>query len=307
MKSGPWKAADSSDHRSLLKTVMKNKTGKILFTALIIVAAAAGSLTLLRARHRSETYKKAIAYAGSGRTQSAYELFQTLGRYKNSSELANALLEEDPTLSCLSAKKGDRILFGHYEQDNDLTNGAEPIEWLVLERLDGQLLLLSSEGLDGKPYHTVPFAEITWEECSLRTWLNDEFFNTAFTAKEQFFIPAVANQNKDQSAVGTEGGADTIDRVFLLSEADTSVYLNTEIDQETIGKTYATKYAENRNVEADEEGYISWWLRSPGVYPYSAQFVDQDGKLHLSGAYVDIDYQFAVRPVIWLDLNQQRF
>ncbi len=269
--------------------------------------AAAGSWILLRTHHRSEIYKKAIAYAGSGRTQSAYELFQTLGRYKNSSELANALLEEDPILSCLSAQKGDRILFGHYEQDNDLTNGAEPIEWLVLERLDGQLLLLSSEGLDGKPYHTVPFAEITWEECSLRAWLNEEFLTTAFTAKEQSFIPAVTNQNNDQSAVGTEGGADTIDRVFLLSEADTTVYLNTEIDQETVGKTYATKYAEKRNVEVDEEGYISWWLRSPGVYPYSAQFVDQDGKLHLSGAYVDIDYQFAVRPVIWLDLNQQRF
>ncbi len=285
---------------------MKNKTGRILFTALIILLAAAGSRILLKTRRQSETYKKAVSYAESGRAQSAYKLFQTLGRYKNSSEFANALLEENPVLSCLSAQKGDRVLFGHYEQDNDLTNGAEPIEWLVLERLDDRLLLLSSEGLDGKPYHTVPFAEITWENCSLRAWLNDEFLHTAFTPKEQFFIPAVPNRNKDQSAVGTEGGADTVDRVFLLSEADASVYLSTEMDRETIGKTFATKYAEDRNVETDEEGYISWWLRSPGVYPYSAQFVNQNGELHLSGAYIDIDYQFAVRPAIWLDLNKQR-
>ncbi len=283
---------------------MKNRTGKIIITALIILLAAAGGIFLIKNRQRSDAYKKAAAFEESGDTKSAYALFHTLGQYKDSGERANALLEQDPILSCLSAQKGDRIRFGHYEQDNDLTNGAEAIEWIVLERLDDQLLLLSSEGLDGKPYHTTPFAEITWEECTLRAWLNGEFLNTAFTPEEQHYLPAVTNENKDQSAVGTKGGADTVDRVFLLSEADTSVYLNNEMDQETIGKTWATKYAESHNVEVDEEGYISWWLRSPGVYPYSAQFVQQDGKLHLSGAYIDIDYQFAVRPVIWLDLNK---
>ena len=71
-----------------------------------------------------------------------------------------------------------------------------------------------------------------------------------------------------------------------------------------IGKARSTRYCEDHNTETNEEGYVSWWLRSPGVYPYSAQFVDQNGKLYLSGAYVDIDYQFAVRPAIWLDLSR---
>lgn len=75
------------------------------------------------------------------------------------------------------------------------------------------------------------------------------------------------------------------------------------MNRDMIGKAIATDYAVSHNVEKDPEGYVSWWLRSPGVYPYSAQFINQTGELHLSGAYVDIDYQFAVRPAIWLDLN----
>ena len=282
---------------------MKSKTLKIILSVIVLLLAGGSLFMFIRNHRKSESYKKAIDLEESGDTLSAYELFRSLEPYKDSSEHLNKLLAQDPILACHTAKKGDRISYGHYEQDNDLSNGTEPIEWLVLERLDDQLLLLSSEGLDGKPYHTVPFAEITWENCTLRSWLNEDFLNTAFLPDERAFIPAVINQNKDQSAVGTAGGADTVDRIFLLSETDALIYLNTEMDQENIGKAYATRYAEAHNVEVDEEGFISWWLRSPGVYPYSAQFVAQDGKLYLSGAYVDIDYQFAVRPALWLDLN----
>ena len=28
---------------------------------------------------------------------------------------------------------GDTVVFGSYEQDNDLTNGQEPLEWIVLK------------------------------------------------------------------------------------------------------------------------------------------------------------------------------
>ena len=38
---------------------------------------------------------------------------------------------------------GEYFAFGVYEQDNDLTNGKEPIEWLVLDVQDGEDLLLS--------------------------------------------------------------------------------------------------------------------------------------------------------------------
>ena len=82
---------------------------------------------------------------------------------------------------------GAGITFGHYEQDNDLANGAEPIEWVVLEVSGNKALLISHYGLDAKPYNT-DYIDTTWETCSLRAWLNSDFLNTAFTAEEQTAI-----------------------------------------------------------------------------------------------------------------------
>ena len=283
---------------------MKKGTGKIIKSAMILLLIMGAVFLFLENYKRSEDYKKAMNSVGSGRLEDAYELFKSLGKYKDSASQVDKLLALDPLLPIRPAQKGDLVSFGRYEQDNKTENGPEPIRWLVLDRIENQLLLLSLYGLDGKPYHAVSFSDITWEGCTLRSWLNNDFLMTSFTETEQSFIPSVQNGNRDQSAVGTYGGADTADRVFLLSETDSLIYLNNDIDRESIGKAQATEYAVLHSVETDEEGYVSWWLRSPGVYPYSAQFVNQDGELHLSGAYVDIDYQFAVRPAIWLDLGK---
>ena len=61
------------------------------------------------------------------------------------------------------------VTFGSYEQDNDLTNGKEDIEWLVLARDENKALLISRYSLDNQPYseHT---EEVPWENCSLRKW-----------------------------------------------------------------------------------------------------------------------------------------
>ena len=62
---------------------------------------------------------------------------------------------------------GDIITFGRYEQDNNMKNGPEGIEWIVLEVQEGKAFLVSRCGLDMIQYHTKN-AEITWEECSIR-------------------------------------------------------------------------------------------------------------------------------------------
>ena len=45
------------------------------------------------------------------------------------------------------------VTFGHYEQDNDLTNGKEPIEWRVLKEEGGEVMLITRYALDAKPYN----------------------------------------------------------------------------------------------------------------------------------------------------------
>ena len=63
---------------------------------------------------------------------------------------------------------GDIVTFGSYEQDNNLSNGKEAIEWLVLDIQDGKALLLSKYGLETKEYNTGDY-EITWERSTLRS------------------------------------------------------------------------------------------------------------------------------------------
>ena len=58
------------------------------------------------------------------------------------------------SLGDLSAlRAGDRFTFGSYEQDNNPSNGPEPIEWRVLEVSDGNPLVVSEDALDARAYN----------------------------------------------------------------------------------------------------------------------------------------------------------
>lgn len=282
---------------------MKKIRFKSILTTTVLAALFIGGWFLFNSFEKNSTYQTALYMIENGETENAWMMLSELRDYKDSEALAADLLERDPKLPYWNLNKGDLVTFGHWEQDNDVSNGPEPISWIVLDRIEGQLLLLSESVLDGGAYHDESFAEITWENCLLRSRLNSGFLAEAFTETERDLIPLIQNLNEDQSAAGTEGGNPTFDRIFLLSETEISIYLNEEYAAETIGRASATEYAKTRQIEVSENGYVSWWLRSPGVYPYSAQFVDQDGNLHLSGAYVDIDYQFGIRPALWLDIS----
>ena len=82
---------------------------------------------------------------------------------------------------------GDIIEFGSYEQDNDLSNGPEPIEWRVLEVSDGSALIVSQYALDARAYNKER-VRITWAECTLRGWLNGEFYDTAFSVDRKSVV-----------------------------------------------------------------------------------------------------------------------
>ena len=84
---------------------------------------------------------------------------------------------------------GYYITFGHYEQDNNLDNGKDTIEWqvLYLDRTNNRALVISRYALDCQPYNNEN-TNVTWETCSLRAWLNDEFLASAFSEDEQNYI-----------------------------------------------------------------------------------------------------------------------
>ncbi len=204
---------------------------------------------------------------------------------------------EDP-----SANVGEYITFGKYEQDDDTSNGAEPIEWLVLDNQGDKILVISRYGLDCQPYNTAS-TEVTWETCTLRNWLNTEFYNTAFGDSEKASVITTTVENPDNASYGTQGGNATSDNVFCLSIDEANRYFVSDEAR----ATKPTAYAVSRGAYASAStnwyaGNCLWWLRSPGYFQTSAAFVDNGGGVRVDGPYVDYGHD-AVRPALWIAVN----
>ena len=192
-------------------------------------------------------------------------------------------------------KVGETIEFGNYPQDKDGTE--KPIEWIVMKNEGNQVLLLSKYVLDAKPYNE-EFEEVTWETSDIRKWLNNEFYTTAFNKAEKAKIQTSLIKNEDNSEHGTNGGNDTEDKVFLLSEKEADTLFSN--DEERIAK--ATEYAEESGVYVNEDKAAWWWLRSPGSYSNDAAGVSNNGWVFRRGDYVD-DNVGGVRPALYLNLQ----
>lgn len=209
---------------------------------------------------------------------------------------------------------GDVFTFGHYEQDNNIMNGSEEIEWIILDfdEKNHKALLLSKYGLDTKPYNTKEI-NTTWEKCSLRNWLNGEFQQSAFSVEEQAAIITTTVNNSDSQGNEnwkTHGGKNTQDKIFLLSYAETNRYLNVtyydinNINARVAPTSYAIAQGVYNNINhktSDGETAVRWWLRSSGGKQSDAAIVNSDGALRTN--YVSNDYDSFVRPAFWLNLN----
>lgn len=214
----------------------------------------------------------------------------------NTKEKKQSLSEREVSKNQFNnVKVGDYITFGKYEQDNDLTNGKEEIEWLVLDVQDGKALVISKYALDHKSYNT-EHGNITWENCSLRRWLNDDFFNEAFSTAEKSIIsmetvPADKNPNYD-----TDPGDATLDKVFCLSINEANKYFNSDCER----VCDITAYADSKNVISAKGGCV-WWLRTPGFYQTQTAIIFSGGDIYELGAYSESNSN--VRPAMWINIE----
>lgn len=193
-----------------------------------------------------------------------------------------------------SYRYGQTFSFGHYEQDNNLNNGAEGIEWQVLDINRDKILVISKYGIDSKQYNKEEKIT-TWENCSLRAWLNNEFYNTAFNSLEKTHISEVYNNNPSNSEYDISGGNATMDKMFLLSMEEVEKYLPTPNEKICV----PTNYARQNSAWTDPSGNSWWWLRSPGFSTFHAAFIDSKGYIEPMGWSVDYE-NGAIRPAFWL-------
>lgn len=235
--------------------------------------------------------------------------------------------EEEPEKEIYTVTDDGLILFGTYEQDGDTSDGAEPIEWIVLDDTEDGLLLISRYVLDCIPYHD-GFDEMTWETSSLRKWLNNDFYKSAFDHDQMEAVNSVFLMNTDNEFWKSGGGNVTRDRIFCLSYSDILDYFTFDTYYEEDMQGFSeelmaepTQYAIDRFVYSYEvtqddydkwlsiQGYDPdcigrvtcwWWLRSPGYDSYSASAVQNlggAGAMYNSFAGNDT---IGVRPALYL-------
>lgn len=186
---------------------------------------------------------------------------------------------------------GDIVEFGRCEQDNNTSNGAEPIEWLVLERTGEELLLITLRGIDSLPY--AEDGNNDWESSSIRKWLQEEFYETAFTQPEQerILFSAVDGSNVPGEKV-------SYDKVWLLSIAEANGYFRDREDRRCACTPFARSGGAATTTAFQVNGEISyrWWLRELNHFEY-VPFVEENGDVNPGGTRPG-DSDLLVRPVI---------
>lgn len=197
-------------------------------------------------------------------------------------------------------KKGDTIKFGSYEQDGNIMNGREPIEWIVLEKTKKQMLVVSKNNLDKLPYNSGR-EPVTWADSSLRLWLNDSFYNAAFNKSEQKLISLTTLKNKANPSTGVSAGKNTKDKVFVLSLQDVT---NSSYG---FSKKILTHDAMRRSVYGFDENLGGrWWLRTPAYDQSHVLFVGSEGGLEYEYGMSLTSWSassLGVRPALYIKLK----
>ena len=193
----------------------------------------------------------------------------------------------------------------------------EPIKWRVLSVEGDDAFLMADQNLDCRQYNEKQM-RTTWERCTLRSWLNgygedqnslkqnyseDNFLNNAFTETERNAIMTVPVENTRNPIYFTDGGNNTVDRVYLLSydELNDPAYGFENLENTDTRKAESTQYAGKGGGILSPN--VAWpavyWTRTPGgsadcvcaviggafVYPYRAVYT-----------------QMLIRPVLHLNL-----
>ena len=191
--------------------------------------------------------------------------------------LAVLLLSLQMVCAQADTAAGDMITFGSWHQYADAMDST-PIQWRVLEVQDDRALLISDKALDARPYDLYR-TDAAWDTCTLRTWLNTEFLNEAFTPDQQKAILVTTMDNGNECPP-------TEDKLFLLNYPEGARYLSAE---ELIARY--TEYASRK--DGFSETAFSWTRESTRM-------------INMVGTECGDLFQItdlAVRPAMWVSLS----
>jgi hypothetical protein len=186
--------------------------------------------------------------------------------------------------------KYKRVYFTNATNPNKAINGYykntvywfkfEPIKWRILSNTNGELFVMAVKILESRVYQSSAYTNVTWKICTLRNWLNNDFYNTAFNSSERAKIETSTVVN-----TGANGENNTNDKLFLLSYEDTvnTAYgFSSDSGADSARQAQGTDYAKSNGLYVytyvnSIPVYSNWWLRSTRSNSSIALNVDDIG------------------------------
>lgn len=234
-------------------------------------------------------YSQSLSLMKDGNLQQAYINFQELGSFKDSEQKLVELADFQPNLPFIVANVGDIVSLGAYEQDNNLSNGKEPIEWKILKKDSNKVLVVSNVCIENQSFYPNTSSINTWETSTIRAWLNDDFLYS-FDTKERNII-LYSNIENDTYVLNSDSGNQTQDFVFLLSLNEAQSYF---------GSNSPRSCSFSPKADADDY-YMYWWLRTKGKGDYATIYVNKNGEIITKG--ISYTYELGIRPAMWIDIS----
>ncbi len=240
-------------------------------------------------------------------------------------DISNPRVEDDLTT-------WDCVYFGNYWQNDTNEDGVadendekEPIKWRVLSVDGNDAFLLADKSLDFQQYNETG-DDVIWETCTLRTWLNEEFFNESFSKNEQNTIKTTQVTDEGNTVYEIPSGNNTNDKIYLpsLTEVTNSIYgFNNTINNEKTRMATATKYVIKQRMndttgssEFPEDKESAWGLRTHNKYrsngiingesvPYTLGLIVRAyGRIAINSPNMTTAaYYFDIRPCLHIDLS----
>jgi len=181
--------------------------------------------------------------------------------------------------------------------------------WRVLEVRDNKALLLMENVITMQPYNDV-FESVTWKDSTARNYLNTVFYNT-FMPDEQLRIAETPVHTKGNTWFGAGGGEATMDKIFLLSDEEVVNYCGDSGQLKSPeNKFYIDdKYNDARHAVGIGGTPCRWVLRTKGNLPYLAAAITVDGRIAITGDFVNRRsselFNVGIRPAMWVNLSKK--
>ena len=190
-------------------------------------------------------------------------------------------------------RTGNTILFGMYEQDNDLNNGPEPISWKIICSQDGKALLLSEKVIDAMSFMKGKrrtetsnlSSEEIWRQSEIYEWIRDVFSNSFSTQETAMFT-----------------AHETGDILFILDNIEYKRYCGEEDSSAVAASLYAAGkdgthhdllyYRKNSDGNRVPGTAVMQWIRTGAIKEESYLYPDDLGMIA------------GVRPAAWICYEQ---